>query len=86
MKCFGSFVLSLTFFSSCSQKKSIPWYLNKTNSYVLLNLDRKTEIKVGVLDSGFYSSYPCLIRDETIVYGYDFIDQYDCCRFWLCGY
>lgn len=74
----SSFLSLMVLLSSCGQKVTIPWYFDKTNSYVLLDLDRKTEIKVGVLDSGFYSPYQCLFRDETIVYGYDFIDQDDC--------
>lgn len=37
----------------------------------------KEKIKVGVLDSGFNLRFESMFEDQTIEYGYDFIDQDD---------
>ncbi len=76
MKCFLSFLcIFFILLSSCSQPKKLPWYLEKTNSDILLEKEKKKEIKVAILDSGFNPSFYPLFRDEAIEYGYDFVDQ-----------
>ncbi len=76
MKCFLSFLCILIFLlSSCSPANKQPWYLENTNSGILLEKAKKRGIKIAILDSGFNPDFYPLFENETIEYGYDFVDQ-----------
>lgn len=71
-----NFVLNLIL-SSCKQSIVNSWYYTKIKADVLLKEEKVKDIIVGVIDSGINKEFLQLFDVDSIVEGYDFVDNDD---------
>jgi subtilisin family serine protease len=60
---------------SCKSAEINSWYYDKINAAILQDKEKKQDIIVGVIDSGFSRDFLRFFDDGTIVDGFDFVDN-----------
>lgn len=62
---------------SCNASNISSWYYNKINAGVLKGQTKKRDVIVGIIDSGINEEFKRFFYKDTIVNGYDFVDDDD---------
>lgn len=62
---------------SCNTSNITSWYYNKINADVLKEQTKNRDAIVGIIDSGINEKFKRFFSKDTIVNGYDFVDDDD---------